>query len=393
MLRICEVAYTNYISDPRVRREAEALAEQGHQVDMISCASKDLESGKIIRNVRNLPSLIKKYNGHNPFFYFCSYLLFFIHVGIKVAFLHMRYRYHLIHVHTMPDFLVFTALFPKLFGAKVILDMHDMVPELYISKFGINKDNFIIRVLTWIESRSVALAHLCLSVHIPHRDLTVSHGNPIEKFSVLMNVPDPAIFNVKSELLIERDDKFRLIYHGTISRRHGLDTAIKAVDIVRKSIPEIELCIIGPGDDIERLKELVTSLDLSEYITFSSGALRLEEIPEKILQSDIGIITISNDIFTRYMLPVKLMEYVKMGIPVITSRTSTIEHYFNEEMVAYIEAGNHEQMAVKIVDLYNHPKKRKNMIQAANQFNDNYNWESQKIHFLDLVNNLANSRR
>ena len=49
---------------------------------------------------------------------------------------HVKARYQLIHVHSVPDFLVFAAWFPKLTGAKIILDIHDLLPELYAGKYG-----------------------------------------------------------------------------------------------------------------------------------------------------------------------------------------------------------------------------------------------------------------
>ena len=48
--------------------------------------------------------------------------------------LHLKHAYDVIHVHNMPDFLVFSALFPKLLGAKVILEVQDVSPELMAAK-------------------------------------------------------------------------------------------------------------------------------------------------------------------------------------------------------------------------------------------------------------------
>src|SRR6185369_11328565 len=146
-------------------------------------------------------------------------------------YLFSKKRYDIIHVHTMPDFLVFAALIPKLFGAKVILDVHDLMPELYICKFG-KADGLIVRFITWIEKRSIAFAHRAIAVSIPHRNALVEHGNPLEKFSVIMNVPDPRIFSEGCTSQREANGRFRLIYHGTVARRHGLEIALRAVALV-----------------------------------------------------------------------------------------------------------------------------------------------------------------
>src|SRR6185369_6944593 len=137
-------------------------------------------------------------------------------------YLFSKKRYDIIHVHTMPDFLVFTAFIPKMLGAKVILDVHDLMPELYICKFK-KPDNWKIRFITWVERRSIAFADRALAVHIPHQNALIGHGNPRSKFSVLMNVPDPRIFEQKMDPAPRENNKFRLIYHGTVARRHGLE--------------------------------------------------------------------------------------------------------------------------------------------------------------------------
>ena len=82
-----------------------------------------------------------------------------------MSFLFFRKRYDIIQVHTMPDFLVFAALVPKLFGAKVILDVHDLMPELYMCKFRAGPRHFIIRLITWVERRSIGFAHQAIAVH------------------------------------------------------------------------------------------------------------------------------------------------------------------------------------------------------------------------------------
>ena len=94
----------------------------------------------------------------------------------------------------MPDFLVFSALGPKLLGAKVILDVHDLMPELYASKFGLPESHWIIRALKWVERLSVRFADAAVAVHQPHLDALVAHGNPADKFTIVMNLPDPDMF-------------------------------------------------------------------------------------------------------------------------------------------------------------------------------------------------------
>src|SRR5664279_5319715 len=190
MVRICMVAYTNYSTDTRVRREAEALIERGDTVDVI-CLGKEGELNPEYKNgVRMIKIILPRYRGSNSRTYLASYLHFFFSALLKLASLQHKNSYQVIQVHTMPDFMVFTAIIPKLMGAKVILDVHDLMPELYMCKFRSGPRHFIVWLITWIERRSIAYADKAISVHIPHRDALVGHGNAEQKFTVLLNVPD-----------------------------------------------------------------------------------------------------------------------------------------------------------------------------------------------------------
>src|SRR5208283_2523971 len=84
--------------------------------------------------------------------------------------LHKQNRYDVIHIHNMPDFLVFAAWCPKLTGAKLILDIHDVVPELFESKFETKFKATYFILLTTIERLSAKFVdHVIVSNHLWHK--------------------------------------------------------------------------------------------------------------------------------------------------------------------------------------------------------------------------------
>jgi len=386
MAKICMIAYTFYQSDPRVRREAEALASRGDSVDFICVEDPKRRSEEQLMGVRLYPLKVSRYQGGSTLRYLFIYLSFLIRSAALVTRLHFKRRYDVVHVHTMPDFLVFAALIPKLFGAKVILDVHDLMPELYICKFG-KADGLIVRFITWIEKRSIAFAHRAIAVSIPHRNALVEHGNPLEKFSVIMNVPDPRIFSEGCTSQREPNGRFRLIYHGTVARRHGLEIALRAVALVRKEIPELEFLVIGHGDDMERIQKLAPELGLADRVRFQ-GRVPVDELPASIRGADLGVIPLIYDEFTRYMLPLKLLEYVHLGIPAIVTRTETIQTYFDDSMVRFVSSGSIEEVAAAIRELYHRTDKRTELAENATSFNRRYNWNAQKQELFNMVDSL-----
>jgi glycosyltransferase involved in cell wall biosynthesis len=384
------IAYTRYASDPRVRREAEALAARGDLVDFICVQEKDAGAPRNYSGVNLYPVSAGRYQGDSTLSYLAIYVSFLFRSFCLMTRLYFRKRYDIVQVHTMPDFLVFAALVPKIFGAKIILDVHDLMPELYACKFGPDRRRWFIKLITWIERRSIAFADRAIAVHIPHRDALVQHGNSSQKFFILLNVPDPAIFQLNG--VLRHDDRFRLIYHGTVARRHGLEVALRAVAIVKDQIPNLEFLVIGHGDDLQRIKELAEQLKLQSYVRFL-GTMPVEQLPKHLSEADVGLVPILYDSFTRYMLPLKLMEYARMGVPAIVSETETIRAYFAPQMVRYCKPGDQKELAEAILELYRNPERRKQLITAAGKFSSTYNWDEQKKGYYDLVDGLLGAKR
>jgi glycosyltransferase involved in cell wall biosynthesis len=346
--RVCMIAYTNYPADTRVRRYAEALVERGDEVDVVcprvpALAGVRELSGARLHTVRDFD-----YEGSaRPADYARRYAAFVLAAAATTLRLHWRRRYDVIHVHTMPDFLVFSALGPKLLGARVVLDVHDLTPELYASKFDVGEAHRLVRLLTAVERRCVRFAHRAVAVHRPHLEALVRHGNPEEKFTVIVNRPDPALFTPRNGA--GPSGPFTLIYHGMVGSRHGIDVAVRAVALARERVPALQLRVIGDGDFFPSVRRLVGELGVEDSVKLEQGLRPIEEIIPLVRGASVGIVPIHDDPFTRYMLPVKLLEYVALGLPVIASATETISAHFDANTICLVPPGDHDALADRIV--------------------------------------------
>ncbi len=389
MARICMVAFTEYPYDPRPRREAEALAARGDEVDFICLYSEGYGENTMLNGVRLLPIRIDRYRGGKSGSYLAAYFRFFLRAFRTLNTMHLQKRYDIVQVHTMPDFMVFTTLLAKLLGAKVILDVHDLMPEAYMSKFGKDRASLLIRMITWVERSSVRFADRAIAVHAPHREVLVSHGNPRGKFTILLNLPDSRIIHGDTPPAVHREgEPFRLVYHGIVAERNGLETAIRAVDVARREIP-VEFDIYGGGDDLSRLQSLSRELGLDGTVRFSGRFVPMEELRNRIPEAHLGLVTLLYDSVTRHMLPTKLLEYVSIGLPAIVARTETIQAYFDDSMVRFYTPGDHEELARHIVNLYHNPEEREQLVKNAGRFNSEYSWERQKQDYYHLIDSLA----
>ncbi|RMD90250.1 MAG: glycosyltransferase WbuB, partial [Alphaproteobacteria bacterium] len=376
------VAYTHYETDARVRREAESLAARGDEVDFICLKERRAgASERQCNGVRLYQIPVVRYRGQSSLRYILNYLVFFLQTSVLLSWLYLKRHYDVVQVHTMPDFMVFAAAIPRLCGARIVLDVHDLMPELYMCKFGLPADHAAIRCIRWVERQSIRFCHRALAVNLPHRDALVGHGNPRDKFEILLNVPDPRVFRNNGRAYPASDDRFRIVYHGTLSIRHGLAVAFHALADVREAMPRAQLLVIGEGDYRPQLVQLRDELGLGNLVRFSRGRIPLNKLPQLLAGADLGLVPMLNDAFTRYALPVKLLEYVELGLPVLVARTDTVTAYFDESVVRFFEPGSPEALARELLFLYENPRVRRALSQKARDFARRYNWaQQQKIY-------------
>ena len=125
---ICMIAYANYYTDARIKNYVDALVKNGFEVDVFALGSSEEEHPPGVR----VYSLSEKHAGGGVAGLVLAQASFFARVTFLVGRHHLRRRYRLVHVHNMPDAIVFCGLVPKLAGAGLILDVHDTMPEAYV---------------------------------------------------------------------------------------------------------------------------------------------------------------------------------------------------------------------------------------------------------------------
>jgi len=386
------IAYTDYFHDGRVKRNAEALVERGDSVDVL-CLASDMRGETNGVNVIGLE--MPRYRGSSKTAYLGSYLRFFSLASARAFKLSRPVRYDLVIVCTMPDAAVLCAIGPKLYGAKVVLDVHDTMPELYQDKFARRLGSIGARVLMAEERASAWMADRVLAVHDLHRARLMEAGVPGDKIKVVMNLPDPRIFTPGARRNCNGNGngngaggEFILVCHGTVTYRLGLDLAIRALNTLRDRVPQARLEVIGGGDYLDQARHLVATLGLERRVSFARF-VPFEKLPEALSRATVGIVPNRASSATHLMLPVKLLEYATLGIPVISARLRTIEHYFGSNAVRYFDPGDVEGLADAIEDLYRHPEKRERLALAAGEIiAHRLTWNNQRRNYYEAIDSL-----
>jgi glycosyltransferase involved in cell wall biosynthesis len=385
------LAYTFYDADNRVRRYAEALVRRGDQVDAIAIAREGQPAFEMIQGVRVFRIQKRRIDESGPFSYLVKLLLFFVRSAWLLTVKHLREPYHVIHVHSVPDFEVFATLVPRLMGARVILDIHDIVPEFYGSKFRVGERSVIFRLLVLVERLSILYSnHVIISNHLWQKKL-IGRSVRAEKCTALINYPDPTIFHRRDGEL-PKPDTFVLCYPGTLAWHQGLDIATEAMVRLRDRAPNVKLLLVGDGPERERLRQMIVDQKLEDRVSLT-GLVPLEKVAEIMATIDAGVVPKRTDSFGNEAFSTKIMEFMAMGVPVIASRTRIDEYYFNNDLVQFFSSGDPADLAEKIMDLVENRARREALCANASHFIEANNWGVRKNEYLQLVDCLAENGR
>jgi len=385
--KVCMLVYSNYAADGRVRRYAETLARRGDHVEVIALTDGTGELGETSLSGVTVHRIQRRSpDERNKWTYAWRQLRFLFSSARFLARRQREVRFDLVHVHNIPDFLAFAASAAKWGGAKLILDIHDIVPELFADKFGAGNQRLYIKVLKTIEKASAAFVHHVIVANHLWRAKLVSRSVPDAKCSVSLNYPDQAIFFPHPRT--RSDEKVVIVFPGTFSWHQGLDIAIEAMAKVRKRVPNVELHLYGSGRLEGNLRGLAGRLGLNGSVRFF-GSVPLDRIPDVMANADLGVVPKRADGFGNEACSTKIMEFMSQGVPVVASRTRIDEYYFDDRALRFFPSGDSQALADTIIDIIERPELRERLIAGGYDYVARNSWDVRKQDYLDLVDSLT----
>lgn len=385
------VAYTFYESDNRVMRYAETLVARGDQVDVIALRRpSDSCSVCQVNGVHLYGVQTRSYDEKGVRSYAAKIGKFLLRASWLLAALHRRQRYDVIHVHSVPDLLVFAAWLPKLTGTKVILDIHDLLPELYLSKFNRPVGGATHRNLVLVEHACAAVSdHVIVANHL-WRDKLIARGSVApEKCTAILNFPDENIF--KRNGYVPDPKKFTIIYPGTLNWHQGLDIALNAFGIIRSAAPLVEFHIYGDGSSRPSLVRLTQELGLQKAVFFHER-IPLRHMANTMATADLAVVPKRRDSFGDEAFSTKTLEFMILGVPLIVADTTIDKHYFNDSVVKFFRSGDVASLAASMLELINNPAKRHELADNGLRFAQQYTWQAHFQDYLQIVDSLGGKR-
>jgi glycosyltransferase involved in cell wall biosynthesis len=383
------VHYSDFVVDSRIQRQARALAERGDEVHCVCLNDAEEIAVGDGRIVLHRAAAGKPRGGKRA--YLEGNARFLAGATRRVTALDRRHRFDLVEIHNMPDALVFTALRPKLRGAPLVLNFHDTFPELFATLFDRPPNHPSVRLIRAEERLSAALADGHIFVTGEARDLLTERGITAARTQVVMNTPDERVFGARRDPIAPPPEgPLRVVYHGGLAERFGVETLVRAVAMLRADGAEVELDVYGSDAEAARgLAETAARL-APTGVRIAPQPTPVGEIPDRLAAAHLGVVPTLRDDFTELLLPVKLLEYVHMGLPAVASRLPVIERYFGDD-VLLANPGDPASIAAAIEGVRANPElARERAVRASLRLSE-IEWSRQRDGYLALIDELAGS--
>jgi glycosyltransferase involved in cell wall biosynthesis len=347
--------------DSRVWKEACSLRDAGYQVVVLCPKAKNFTAGHEILDGVRIYRHPMPGEGNSAAGYLWEYGCALFWEFWYVWWIYLTHGFHVIQGCNPPDDIFLIALPFKLFGVQYIFDHHDVIPELYVSKYG--SQGLLYRIQVWLEKMTYRCSDVVMATNASYRDLAITRGHvPADDVFIVRNGPDLETFKaVPTNPALKYGKPYLVGYVGTMSDQEGLDILIEvALELKKSGRTDVHFTCVGGGPALSGLRWLVKEKGLGDMVNFT-GRISDEDLLAILSTADVCVNPDRpcemNDISTM----IKIMEYMALGKPIV--QFDLREGRFSaQDAAVYADPRNQvPDFAAKIVRLLDHPEERRRM--------------------------------
>ena len=307
--------------DRRVWQESCALRDAGFKVTVICPAGekRDTERDVAIDGIRILRYPLRAAKG-GPVGYVREYSLALWHTARLAIKVRREGPVDAVHACNPPDLLFLVALLLKPLGARFVFDHHDVVPELFLSRFPEGRQA-LHRLTKFVERLTFITADAVISTNESYRQIAIERGRvPADRVVVVRSAPDLHRFEVTDpDESLRRGKKYLLAYLGVMGPQDGVDHALRALKVLHDDLgrDDFHAVFMGSGDVYDNMVALITQLGMDDYVEFP-GRVSDEFVRRCLSTADVCLspdpLNPLNDISTMN----KVVEYMAMSRPIVS---------------------------------------------------------------------------
>lgn len=385
------IVHSHYpVGEPRAEREAHAAVEAGYIVDVICLRWPHELASETVDDIGITRLPVQHVRGAGALPYIMEYMGFALRATLATLRIHRRTPIDVVYVHAPPDFLIVSALIPRLLGSGVVLDIHDLSPHMFDARFGRRPlARAAVLVLRLVERGACSVADRVVTVHDPYRDELAAHGVPSAKIDVVMNAPATEAVDRARAARRRNSDSFVVAYHGTITHWYGVDLVVEAIGRLDERIPELSGLVIGEGDALNAAERLARERGVQKRIDFSGAYVPHAEALRRVAGASCGVIPNRRSRLNRFALSSKLLDYVTLGIPVVVARLETLAAHFSPDEVTFFEPDDVDSLAEAIAWVAEHPTEAREKTERARRRAEAYSWRVSRKRLLEVLSGVA----
>ena len=152
----------------------------------------------------------------------------------------------------------------------------------------------------------------------------------------------------------------------------------------------VRMAIWGDGDATDELRSQRDQLGLSSLVDIPARRFQPDQLIGLLAEVGLGIVSIRRDTFTDVMLPTKLLEYVRLGIPAVVTWTPTIAQYFPDDAVYYIRDMSAAAVADAVARALADPEEARARVGRAQGLPIACSWQDREMEYVRLIEEAEN---
>jgi len=362
--------------DFRVWKEARSLHGAGYQV-VVLCpkGQSSQETYELMEGVHIYRHPVAK-EGDSPVGYVWEYSVALFWQIVFSLWIYLRRGFQVIQGCNPPDDIFLVALPYKLLGVKYIFDHHDVMPELYLSKY--EKEGFFYKIQLLLEKMTFRCSDVVMSTNDSYREIAITRGGVhTDNVFVVRNGVEPKKFRaVPSDPALKNGKHFLVGYVGNMSIQEGLDILIDvAVRLKEMGRRDVHFTCVGGGPGLAGLRRLVAEKGAEDMITFT-GRIPDAELLAVLSTADVCVNPDKPCQMNSMSTMIKVMEYMTLGKPIVQFEGK--EGRFSAQEASLYSDGSDQvtDFADKILWLLDHPLDRERMGQfGSRRIENELAWE------------------
>jgi glycosyltransferase involved in cell wall biosynthesis len=363
-------------SDRRAWQEACSLRDAGYDVTIVSPLGNGVDSSLQERiegiELQRFPLPMAESGGLD---YLREYGRALTRIGRLARRLGRDAPFDVVHACNPPDLLLLAALPLRRAGAAFVFDQHDLVPELYVSRFG--RRDPLYAVTRALERLSFALADVVLAPNESYRAVALGRGRKDARdVFVVRNAPDLTSFRPqRPDPALKEGRKYLLAYVGVMNRQDGVAHAIRALASLRRRRADWRAVFVGDGDALPDLRRLADELGLGDSVDFA-GWQRDGEVVRVLSTADVCLSPEPSSPINDVSTFVKVAEYMAMSRPIVAYELPE-SRFTAGDAAAFVTSGDGEAFAARIDELLDDPERRAAMGEAGRRrVEESLSWDA-----------------